>query len=292
MFFVTVYFATMASTKMRFFANTSTLLLLVFFPLVLLAGTEKPQRIVSLSLCTDQVLLQLVEPERIAAIAYLSQDPIYSYYWQLAKNINTHAGLAENIIPLKPDLIIGSAYTTGNVVHMLSQLGYQTTTFPSPTTLQQAEQYTRDIGIAVGEPERAEQLIKTMRQDIATAKAITADKPEQLAISYGPNGFTAGKNTLKNEIINAAGYRNLATELGIDYYGNVSLEQLILSNPDIIIVDEDIPDQNSLAQRITTHPILKQLMHNRDTPSMPTNHWICPGPLASKAILTLAEQRH
>ena len=35
----------------------------------------KPQRIVSLNLCTDQLLLQLVEPERIAALTYLSDDP-------------------------------------------------------------------------------------------------------------------------------------------------------------------------------------------------------------------------
>ena len=251
----------------------------------------KPQRIVSLSLCTDQILLKLVEKERIAAIAYLSTDPIYSYEWKAAQGIHTHAGLAETIVPLKPDLIIGSKYTTGNVVQMMSQLGYSTTTFPSPTTLAEAEEFTRQIGKVVGEPERAEQLIASMREDIAKAKAMVADKPVQLAISYGPNGFTAGKFTLKNEILAAAGYRNMAAELGIDYYGNVSLEQLIIAKPDVIIIDEDIPDQNSLAQSFVNHPVLKRLLNGRNIPSVPTNHWICPGPLASKAILALAEQR-
>ena len=33
------------------------------------ASVTKPQRIVSLNLCTDQLLLQLVEPQRIAAIS-------------------------------------------------------------------------------------------------------------------------------------------------------------------------------------------------------------------------------
>ena len=74
----------------------------------------KPQRIVSLSLCTDQILLQLVEKERIAAITFLGIDPIYSYEWQAAQGITTHSGLAESIIPLQPDLIIGSTYSTGN----------------------------------------------------------------------------------------------------------------------------------------------------------------------------------
>ena len=251
----------------------------------------KPQRIVSLSLCTDQILLKLVEKERIAAITFLSVDPIYSFEWQTAQGLTTHTGLAESIIPLKPDLIIGSKYSTGNVVPMMAQLGYPTTTFDSPTTLKEAETLARDIGKAVGEAERAEQLIKSMQADIAKAKNMVAKLPPQLAISYGPNGYTAGKFTLKNEIFNVAGYRNLGAELGIDYYGNVSLEQLVISNPDVVVIDEDIPNQNSLAQSFVTHPVLKRLLGHNNLVSVPTSHWICPGPLASKAILTLAEQR-
>ncbi|ARN74786.1 ABC transporter substrate-binding protein [Oceanicoccus sagamiensis] len=251
----------------------------------------KPQRIVSLSLCTDQILLKLVEKERIAAIAFLSQDPIYSYEWKAAQGINTHTGLAESIVPLQPDLIIGSKYTTGNAVQMMSQLGYKTTTFASPTTLAEAEDFARAIGQIVGEPERAEQLILSMRADISKAKTLVENLPAQVAISYGPNGFTAGKRTLKHEIFKAAGYTNLAADLGIEYYGNISLEQLVISNPDVVVIDEDIPDQNSLAQNFVTHPVLKRLLGNSNLVSVPTNHWICPGPLASKAILALAEQR-
>ena len=277
--FIALLTAVIAST-----ANTAV-------PVSATAAGAKPQRIVSLSLCTDQVLLKLVEKQRIAAIAYLSTDPVYSYEWRAAKGINTHNGLAENIVPLKPDLIIGSKYTTGNTVQMMAQLGYSATTLASPTTLAEAETFVRDIGAAVGEPLRAEQLILSMRADISKAKALVADRPEKVAISYGPNGFTAGKFTLKNEILAAAGYRNLAAELGIDYYGNISLEQLIWSNPDVVIIDEDIPDQNSLAQNFINHPVLRRLLKDRDIPRIPTNHWICPGPLASKAILALAEQR-
>lgn len=268
------------------------LLLCLWFSVQILAATEnKPQRIVSLTTCTDQILLMLVEHERIAALSNLSTDPLYSYHWQQAEGLDTHSGLAEQIIPLRPDLIIGSRFTSGNSVQILQQLGYEVETFSSPTTLEQVEEYTRAVARVVGEVDKAEQIIRAMYNEIAQAKRLVAEQPRQLAISYGPNGFTAGTHTLKHEILTAAGYRNLASELGIDYYGNVSLEQLIWSNPDAIIIDEDIPDQNSLAQGFVKHPVLKKLMHNRALPSVPTNQWICPGPLASKAILTLAEQR-
>ena len=126
----------------------------------------------------------MVEKERIAAITFLGIDPIYSYEWQAVQGITTYSGLAESIIPLQPDLIIGSTYSTGNTIAMMAQLGYPTTTFDSPTTLNEAETLARDIGKAVGESERAEQLIQTMRADIAKAKAIVDGLPPQLAISW------------------------------------------------------------------------------------------------------------
>lgn len=254
-------------------------------------ASEKPQRIVSLSLCTDQVLLMLVEKARIAALTDLALDPNYSYMWQAAEGIPFHHGLAEEVVPLAPDLIIGSAFATGNSVQMLRQLNYPVKTYSSPATLQEVEQFTRDIGAAVGEPERAEQIITNMRNEIAKAKAMVAGKPKLLAISYAPNGFTAGKHTLKNEIIEAAGYRNLAAELGIEYYGNLGVEQLLQARPDVIIMDEDLPNQNSLAQQFTSHPALQRLLGERGPTRIPSNYWLCPGPLASKAVLALAEKR-
>ncbi len=266
------------------------LLVAVFLSLTVTAS-EKPQRIVSLSLCTDQLLLMLVDKPRFAGLSYLATDPIYSYMWQAAQGIPSHSGLAEEIIPLQPDLIIGSKYATGNAVQMMRHLGHEVITVDSPTTLAEVETFTRRIGHIVGESERAEQLIQTMRDEILQAKSMVKDLPREVAVSYGPNGFTAGRLTLKNEILEAAGFRNLAAEIGIEHYGNISLEQLAWSKPDAIIIDEDIPNQNSRAQLSTTHPILQRILEGRNISSVPTNHWLCPGPLASKAILALAEQR-
>jgi len=256
-----------------------------------LSAEEKPQRIVSLSLCTDQVLLMLVEPDRIASVSHLAADPVYSYMAAYAEGIQVHNGLAEEIIPLNPDVIIASKYTTGNTVEMLKQLGHTVITFPSPTTLAEVEIFTRDIGQAVGEPEKANSLIQTMHQEIQAAQALVKHLPKEKAISYAPNGFTAGTYTLKTEILKKAGYSNLSSELGIDYYGNISIESLIINKPDVVIIDEDLPNQDSLAQRFTNHPALQRMLGEKGPTRMPTNHWLCPGPLASKAIMKLAESR-
>jgi iron complex transport system substrate-binding protein len=263
----------------------------IFSMLSISATAQKPQRIVSLSLCTDQLLLMLVEKERIAAISHLASDEMYSYMWQASEGVFQHNNLVEELIPLKPDLIIAAAFTSGNTLDMLERLGHKVLTYPVPQTLADAEQLTRFFGKAVQEPERAEAIIREMRSDISEAKRIVADLPKQLALSYGPNGYTAGNDTMKNEILKTVGYRNLAAEVGIDYFGNISLERLVLANPDVIIIDEAIPNQNSLAQQSVNHPALKQLLRGKHRPGLPTSYWICPGPISGKAIRKLAEQR-
>ena len=51
------------------------LLALLLAPWPANAGERAPQRIVSLNLCTDQLLMMLVEPERIAAVSYHAVNP-------------------------------------------------------------------------------------------------------------------------------------------------------------------------------------------------------------------------
>lgn len=255
------------------------------------AVAGKPQRIVSLSLCTDQLLLMLVDKQRIAALSRLAIDPLYSHLWESASGLTTHDNLAEQIVPLNPDLILATPFGNSNTKHMLKRLGHTIYTVQTPENLTDVENITRRLGQVLHEPERAEGVIRSMYDKVSTAQQLIIDKPKHLAISYGPNGYTAGKHTMKNEILELAGYRNLAAELGISYFGNVSLETLILSNPDAVIFDENIPNQHSLAQRSVNHPALQQLLATKQHSGLATPYWICPGPIAGEAVLKLAEQR-
>jgi len=249
------------------------------------------KRIVSLSLCTDQLLLMLSDKANIAGLTYLAPDITYSDQWQKAEGIPVHHGLAEEITRLTPDLIIDSSHATGSAHAVLQQLGFEIKLFASPNNIEEIESLTRDFAKAIGHEAAAEPVLKQMQLELSEAKALTTGLEPKLAISYGPYGFTAGKHTLKHQVLNLAGYRNLAAEIGIEYYGNLSVEQLLTHNPDVIIHDESIGNTNSLAQRYVTHPALNQVYHGKKKPSVATRHWICPGPMMSKAVLSLAQQR-
>ncbi|RLA20277.1 MAG: ABC transporter substrate-binding protein, partial [Gammaproteobacteria bacterium] len=75
------------------------------------AFSAKPQRIVSLNLCADQLLLQLAEPKAIASLTHLAADPELSYLAEEATNYPLNYGSAEEILQLDPDLILAGSFT-------------------------------------------------------------------------------------------------------------------------------------------------------------------------------------
>lgn len=254
-----------------------------------MAAAAKPQRIASLNLCTDQVLLMLVKPERVVSVTNLAAERAYSYTWREAARLHHNTGLAEQVIPLHPDLILASPYSPGSAVKLLRDLKFPVKVVAVPHSLNQVEAFVRRLGELVGEPQRAQHIIETMRQKIARARRLRSHRRWETALIYAPNGHTAGAHTLKNDILQAAGFRNLAAQLGIDHYGNLSVEQVLYAHPDLVIIDDSTRNQNSLAQRYTRNPALKQALGKRHLVSIKTNRWLCAGPMAADAILTLAQ---
>src|SRR4030095_6537211 len=65
-------------------------------------AAETPQRIMSLSLCTDQLLLQLVPKERITSVTYLSRSSEYAFLSKEANSVPINYGNAEEILSEHP----------------------------------------------------------------------------------------------------------------------------------------------------------------------------------------------
>ena len=67
-------------------------------------------------MCVDELVLRLAEPQNIASVTWLSRDPKNSNVAELGARIPVNHGLAEEIIPLNPDLIIAGIYTARTAV--------------------------------------------------------------------------------------------------------------------------------------------------------------------------------
>jgi iron complex transport system substrate-binding protein len=82
-----------------------------------------PRRIVSLNLCTDQLVLALADRDAVRSVTWLAHDSHISTMATEAAHVPVNHGLAEEIVPLAPDLVIAGLYTTRTAVALLRRLG-------------------------------------------------------------------------------------------------------------------------------------------------------------------------
>ena len=267
------------------------MILLVTFQVAAQANTTKPQRIVSLGLCTDQVLLMLVDPSRIATVNRQAANPAVSYMANAVGNIPLNDATAEEIIPYQPDLIISTAFASPDAVRMLKTLGYRVETLPLPTTVAGVRDMLLLAGQWFGEEKKAQALIANMDRQIADAQTRNRDKPVRSAIIYSPNGYTIGSDTIENNALQEAGYRNLAAEMGIHNFQQISLETLVTTKPERILIDNYAYNQNSLAYGYVNHPVVRHMIPQENRMYVPSRLRDCAGPQVAEEIAWLADHR-
>jgi iron complex transport system substrate-binding protein len=244
---------------------------------------QKPKRVVSLNLCVDELLLRLAEPRNVASVTWLARDPVNSNVAYLAAEIPVNHGLAEEIIPLNPDLVIAGIYTARPAVAMLKRTGTPLAEVGVPKNLAEVRQQIRDIAALIGEREKGESVVGAMDANLAALPAASSSSRPR-AIVLNPNGATVGKGTLVDEIMTRAGLTNVAAELAIDNYGQIPLEAVVASGVDVLIVSASRDGPPALATEILRHPVLSALSDRTRVVVMPGRLWNCGGPAAVEAI--------
>ena len=250
-----------------------------------------PQRIASLNLCTDQLLLMLVPRERIASVTDWARKPESSYMAAAASAVPTNGGLVEAVLPQHPDLILAGPFTDATLVQLLRKLDYRVEVVAIPQSLAEARDYILHFGELVGAEPAAQALVADM--DARLQRIAAAPAPLPLAAVYAPNGVTVGRGTVLAEIIERAGWRNLGSERNIEGYGQLSLEQLLVAQPQLIVLDatSDADGGGSIAHGYLDHPALAALARTARTVVMPPRLSECVGPMTVDAIELLAAQR-
>jgi iron complex transport system substrate-binding protein len=257
------------------------------------SGADKPQRVASLSLCSDELLLMLAEHSNIISLSYLAMDTRYSSF--IADNnidlsgIYLNNGQAEEIILLEPDLILSSRFSASNAVNLLQSFGYSVTNLGFPATLDQAFQQIEEVAILLGEKEHAADLILQFQNRIASTRAAIGSDRNLSAIFYANNGFSYGANTLHDNFLSSLGIKNLATEYGLAGSGKIPLEWLISAQPDFLIIDQPSLHDEKLAQPLLHHPVLNEHFPAQKIIVLPDNLFQCAGPSLIKAYELMAQ---
>ncbi|OYZ98905.1 MAG: hypothetical protein B7X99_09855 [Rhizobiales bacterium 17-65-6] len=251
------------------------------------AETGKPARIVSLNLCADELLLRLADRGRVASVTWLARDPRGSNVADLARGVPVNRGLAEEIVPLRPDLVIVGAFTTRTTTALLRRLGIPVLELGAPESLDAAYAQIREVAARIGEPERGEDMVRGMQAAFAGLPPAPRHRPT--AIVLRPNGFTAGRGSLADEILARAGLDNLAARLTPDRMGQLTLEEIVTAQPDLLVINASSDGPPSLADELLHHPALAGRAGH--SVALPTRLWACAGPELAEAGRRLAAAR-
>ena len=255
------------------------------------AAAAGPQRIVSIGLCTDQLLLLIAEREQIASLSNWAVNTHMSYLASEVGEIPLNDASVEAVVAYQPDLVLASTFAAWDTARLLRRLGYEVRQISPVGSIADIYDLLRQVGDWTGNAERAASLADEMRRRLAEIEQRYAARPGKTVIAYAPNGFTVGGGTLENDVFEHAGYRNLATEMGIEGFQPIALETLLAAEPDVLHIDRDLSRPDSLATAYVGHPVLARVSEQREQLDIPLRLRICGGPMIVEAVEAMARRR-
>lgn len=207
---------------------------------VSLEFTDYPQRIVSISASTTEILFAVGAGNQV-----VGRDD-FSVYPEEALAVTSVGSLfgeipTEAILALEPDLVVAAQIISEDQAQALRDLGLNVYWQANPTTYEDLWKNLRDIAKLTGHEDEAETLIVDLNA------RVNAVREKVAPLSYSPsvfyeldatdpaNPWTTGSGTFIDYIISTAGGTNAASELEGDYI-QISAEGLIAINPDVILL--------------------------------------------------------
>ena len=143
---------------------------------------HKPQRILTIGASSDEMMLGLVEPERMAAINVSlanTEDSNIPWVRERISNIISRNPSVEEIAALQPDLVAVPEWLPKENVDAIRELNIPVVVFKSAATIGDIHENIRLFAAAVGEPERGEILIEKMEEKLAQIRKKIALVPEE-----------------------------------------------------------------------------------------------------------------
>jgi len=218
---------------------------------------EEPKRIVSLTLGSDEILMDLVDKSRILALTRYADDPGISNIAERAAEIAERATMdqLEKVIAMTPDLVITDTWTDPNYVGQLRDAGINVYVFKTPSNINEQKTMVLELARVTGTEDKGKEIVEWMEQKLKEVEdKLSRLKPEEklTVMDYGEMG-SSGIGTNFDDIVTRAGLINVISRAGIEGWPVISKEKIIEFNPDIIILPSWYYDQkNSLQGMIDT----------------------------------------
>jgi iron complex transport system substrate-binding protein len=240
-------------------------------------------RIASMNVCTDQLLLTLAEPAQILGLSRYSRDRLQSWAAGDARRYRILSGGAEDILVLKPDVVVASLFDKRSTRELLKEKGLHLAEFDVPRSLGEVKDQIRWMGDITQHPDRAAAEIVKLDAAIARARQAVAQKHTRV-LPLSRRGWVSGSESLLSSLLTETGLFNAAGELGVAFGGFASLEAIVNLKPDFIVVS-DIGDRaEDDGRAFLLHPALERFYPPSKRIVIPDRLTVCGGIMLADAL--------
>lgn len=197
------------------------------------AQEKYPKRIISLAPSITEQLYLLGVEEILVANTIFCEKPENA---KKKEKIGTVLDVdIEKLISLKPDLILASPLLNYAKKEKIKMLGIRLVTFPSAKSFNDVCKQFIELGKLVGKEKEAREIINKSKEEVLFIKNKIRGIPKpKVIVQIGAKPlWVASKNSYINDLVEFAGGINVGPS---GEYGLLSREDVIRSNPDVIII--------------------------------------------------------
>ncbi len=247
---------------------------------------SEPEKLVSGYYITTSMLIALGQQDKLVGIeAKADSRPIYALAAPELLELPS-VGTAkefdlEGCAALEPDLVV-LPLKLKDTVAALEELEIPVL-LANPEDMDLLTETITMLGVATGAAEQADALLAYNEQTEADLTALLdgAERPTVYLAGNSSYLSTAGAKMYQNTLIELGGGANVAAELEDDYWAEISYEQLLAWNPDVIVI---VPEADYTKDDLMNDAQLAELdaVKNGAVYAMPSSFeaWDSPVPSA------------
>ncbi|URW76691.1 ABC transporter substrate-binding protein [Sphingomonas donggukensis] len=252
-------------------------------PAVPVRPAVKPMRVVSLDYCADQYVLKLLPAARIAAVSPDARAE-FSYMRGAAAGVPQVRASAEDVLLLRPDMVVRSYGGGPNVAPLLARAGVPVLQLGYAEDLAGVKRVLIEAADGLGE--HAAGAAMAAEIDARVAKLAKASAARS-ALYVTPGGVTTGPGSLVDAMMRAAGLRNFQTQAG---WAPLPLERLAYAKPDVVAAAFfDTRWNRADPWSATAHPVARAAFRGRPTAALPGAWTACGGWFVLDAVEAMAK---
>ena len=206
-----------------------------------LTFSEKPKRIVSMSIGTDEILLDLVPLNRILSVTYLADDGGISNIVERVKTIpsRSHGNTPESVMGLNPDLVLISDFFPPESYQTLREMGMKVYVYKTPSNFEEIKASILELGQVVGELEKGKQIVAEMDARIQKLQEKLGNIKEKRKVLFmhAFGAYYSPKGTF-NDTCSLAGVEDVTRSLNYSQPCTLSQETIVQLNPDSFVIGD------------------------------------------------------